>query len=82
MQSIELTSRRGEALERIAAALELPLEWVADSPYVLVGTADEIATTLREHAERFGVTRWTLFVDKPGAPPIEELASVVERVRA
>ena len=32
-------------------------------------------------SERFGVTRWTLFVDKPGAPPIEELAPVVERVR-
>ena len=43
VQSIELTSRRGEALERIAAALELPLEWIADSPYVLVGMADEIA---------------------------------------
>ena len=71
-----------EALERVAAALELPLEWVADSPYVLVGTADEIATTLREHHERFGISRWTLFVDKPGAPPVEELAALVERVAA
>src|SRR6185503_10611214 len=79
VQWIELTSRRQEALERAAAALELPLEWVADSPYVLVGTADEIATTLHEHRERFGLNRWTLFVDKPGAPPVEELAALVER---
>jgi probable F420-dependent oxidoreductase len=81
VQSVELTTHRDAALERVASALELPLEWVADSPYVLAGTADEIATTLREHHERFGITRWTLFVDKPGAPSIEELAAVAERVR-
>jgi alkanesulfonate monooxygenase SsuD/methylene tetrahydromethanopterin reductase-like flavin-dependent oxidoreductase (luciferase family) len=81
VQSIELTTHRSAALERVASALELPLESVSDSPYVLAGTADEIAATLREHRERFGITRWTLFVDKPGAPSIEELAAVAERVR-
>jgi probable F420-dependent oxidoreductase len=82
VQVVEITPDRARGLERAAEILELPLEWLADSPYVLVGTVDQIEAQMREHAERFGVARWTVFVDKPDTPPLAELAPLVERVAA
>ena len=82
VQVVEITPDRSRGLERAAEALELPLEWLADSPYVLVGTVEQIVAQMTEHAERFGVSRWTVFVDKPDAPPLAALAPLVERVAA
>jgi probable F420-dependent oxidoreductase len=76
----DVTDDRRAAAERAAAALELPLESVLDSPYVLLGTADEIADRLREHHERFGIARWVIFSDRPDLAPAESLVPVLERL--
>jgi probable F420-dependent oxidoreductase len=76
----DVTGDREAAAERAAAALELPLEIVLDSPYVLLGTADEIAARLHDHSERFGVTRSVIFADRPDLAPAESLEPVLERL--
>jgi probable F420-dependent oxidoreductase len=73
----ELTSDREAAAARAAPALEVPPDVVLESPYVLIGTAEEIAAQLREHCERFGLTRWTVFADRPDLQPAEALEPVL-----
>ncbi len=74
----EVTSDRRPAAERAARALEVSADVALDSPYALLGTPDEIATQVREHHDRFGITRWTVFADRPDLQPAEALAPVRE----
>ena len=78
----ELTDDRRAAAERAAPALEVSADVALDSPYVLLGTPDEIAAQLREHHARFGITRWTVFGDRPGLQPAETLVPVLEILAA
>jgi probable F420-dependent oxidoreductase len=54
--------RQGEA-ENLSGQFEgrLSPEQVLDSPYLLIGSHSEIADTLAERRERFGVSYWTIF---------------------
>jgi probable F420-dependent oxidoreductase len=74
----EVTANRHAAAERAAAGVDAPLEIVLDSPYVLVGTAEEIAEQLHRDNERFGITRWTIFADRPDLQAAEALLPVLE----
>jgi probable F420-dependent oxidoreductase len=74
----EVTDDRLSAAKRAAPALEVPVDVVLDSPYVLLGTAAEIAKQIREHHARFGLTRWTVFADRPDLQRAEELVPVLE----
>jgi hypothetical protein len=38
----------------------LTVEQVLAAPFVWVGTADEIASQLRDHLERFGISRYVV----------------------
>jgi probable F420-dependent oxidoreductase len=76
----EVTGDRRAAAERAAPQLEVSPEVALDSPYVLLGTPEEIAAQLREHHDRFGITRWTVFGDRPDLPPAEALVPVLERL--
>ena len=82
MQVVQVTPHRERGLERAAGILELPVEWLEDSPYVLVGTVEQIVEQMRRDAGRFGISRWTVFVDKPDTPPLAELAPLVEALAA
>ena len=74
----ELTTDRRAAAERAAPQLEVPVDVALDSPYVLLGTPEEIAAQLREHHDRLGITRWTVFGDRPDLPFAETLVPVLE----
>lgn len=76
----EVTGDRVAAAERAAARLGVAAEVVLDSPYVLIGTAEEIAAQLRSHHEAFGITRWTIFADHPELQPAETLGPVISAV--
>ena len=78
----EVTPNRRAAAERAAPLLELPVEAVLNSPYVLLGTTDEIATQIREQHEQLGITRWTVFGDRPDVASFETLAPVLELLAA
>ncbi len=73
----EVTSDRPGAAERAAKRLEIPAEIVLDSPYALIGTAEQIAAQLRSHHQTFEITRWTIFADHPDLQPAEALAPVI-----
>jgi probable F420-dependent oxidoreductase len=72
-----VTGDRQEAAERAAKTLGVPPSVVLDSPYVLIGSPTEIAEQLRDHHERFGIARWTIFADRPDLQRGEELAPVL-----
>jgi alkanesulfonate monooxygenase SsuD/methylene tetrahydromethanopterin reductase-like flavin-dependent oxidoreductase (luciferase family) len=60
--------------------METTPDIVLSSPYVLIGTPDEIAAQLREQHERYGITRWTIFADRPDLEPAESLVPVLRRL--
>lgn len=74
----ELTDDRRAAAERAAPQLEVPVDIVLDSPYVLLGTPGEIADQLRSDHRRLGITRWTIFGDRPDLQPAQTLVPVLE----
>ena len=73
----ELTNDRQAAAERAAVGLDVSPETVLDSPYVLIGTPEEIAAQLRDHHRRFGIVRWTVFGDRPDLSPAKSLVPVL-----
>jgi probable F420-dependent oxidoreductase len=73
----KVTTERRVAAEEAAEAMEVAPEIVLDSPYALIGTPDEIAAQLHSHHDRFGITRWTIFADRPDLQPAEELVPVI-----
>jgi probable F420-dependent oxidoreductase len=77
----ELTEDRFTAARRAAAAMHIEPDLVLDSPYVLIGTADEIDAQLHRDHRRFGLTRWTIFADRPDLQPAEALAPVIALLR-
>lgn len=72
-----MTNDRTAAAQRATKALGVATEVVLDSPYVLIGTPDEIAAQLRSHHDRFGITRWTIVADRPDLQPAEGLVPVI-----
>lgn len=78
----DVTGDRVGSAERAATSLGIPAEIVVDSPYVLIGTAEEIAAQLRSHHERFGITRWTVFADHPDLQPADALAPAISALES
>jgi hypothetical protein len=75
--------------DREAAATELAAtlggtspELVMDSPFVLIGTHEQMAEALIERQQRFGVSYWTVFdewIGRPSAMP--DVAKVIALLR-
>lgn len=74
----DFTTDREAAAARAASEVEVPEEVVLDSPYVLLGTPDEIAEQIDADARRFGISRWTVFGDRPGLAPTEAFIPVLD----
>ncbi|BBY29325.1 TIGR03621 family F420-dependent LLM class oxidoreductase [Mycolicibacterium sediminis] len=77
-------------VDRAAAATELattvsgltPAQ-ILDSPFVLLGTHDEMAETLVDRQRRFGISYWTVFDELPGRPSaLPDIAKVMTLLRA
>ena len=54
--TVEITNDRRGAAERIADEAGLTVDEVLDAPLALIGSVDEIAETLIERRERFGLS--------------------------
>jgi alkanesulfonate monooxygenase SsuD/methylene tetrahydromethanopterin reductase-like flavin-dependent oxidoreductase (luciferase family) len=70
--------RHPVVVAREAAALGVPAEVATDSPYVLVGSAREIADRLRELHELLGIVRWTVFGNRSDLQPADAFVPVLE----
>jgi probable F420-dependent oxidoreductase len=75
--------------DREAAATELAAtfggiapELVLDSPFVLIGTHEQMAEALLERRERFGVSYWSVFDEWAGRPSaLPDIAKVIGLLR-
>jgi probable F420-dependent oxidoreductase len=68
-----------EGLRRLIPAMSI--DEVLDSPFLLIGTYDEMAQALRERRDRFGVSYWVVFAERPGSDQtLDTLAPVIERL--
>lgn len=83
IQFVLVTRDRRAAAELLQArAPALTVEEVLDSPFLLIGTHDEMAEALRERRERFGISYWAVFEQRPGSDQtIDTLGPVIERLR-
>jgi len=53
-----------------------------DSPFVLIGTHEQMAETLAQRQQRFGVSYWTVFDDWIGRPSaMPDIAKVIALLR-
>ena len=83
VQRVVVTGRRRVAAEKIAAQIPgVDADLVLASPFVLLGTAAEIAEQLRRRSERFGIETWTVFGDLPALQqPLDTMAPVLELLK-
>jgi probable F420-dependent oxidoreductase len=58
---VQTDDRQASAAELAAAFGGVSPEFVLDSPFVLLGTHEQMAETLDERQRRFGVSYWTVF---------------------
>lgn len=74
VQAVIVTDDRRGAAERLAAGAipYMSPEQILANPFLLVGTHEEIATSLQRHRERLGITYWVVFEDA-----MEALAPVI-----
>lgn len=64
VQVVDLTDDAEAAAARFAATVpNLTVEQVISAPFAWIGTADQIASQLRDHGRRWGITRYVIRSD-------------------
>jgi probable F420-dependent oxidoreductase len=84
IQAVVVTDDRQAAAEELATAFGAAIspEQLLDSPFVLLGTHEQMAEMLTERRRRFGVSYWTVFDELPGrASAMADIAKVIALVR-
>jgi plasmid stabilization system protein ParE len=71
---LEITTDRRASAERVAARLEVDPDELLDTPYMLIGTVDEIVEQLHRSRERWG---FSYFVTRDA----EQTALIIAAVR-
>jgi probable F420-dependent oxidoreductase len=85
IQAVVVTDDRAAAAEQLATAFGAAISpaQLLDSPFVLLGTHEQMAETLTERQRRFGVSYWTVFDELPGRPStLPDIAKVIDLLRA
>jgi len=76
VQRVVVTNDRRKAAEDLASRwMQLSPEEVLESPYVLIGTVDEIIEDIQAHRERWGISYYAIF-----EPYADAFAPVVARL--
>ena len=70
-----MTDQRSVAVDQLASRFKTSGDVVLETPYLLVGTVEEICETLRERRERYGISYLTVF-----ERDMEAFAPVVTRL--
>ena len=76
VQRVVVTDDRQATAEELPMRRVLTTDEILDSPFLLIGTHDEMADALIRRRERYGISYWVVF-----EPAIEALAPVVRRLR-
>lgn len=81
VQFVEVTDRPDVALDRLSGRTDLPVEVLRSSPFVLVGTVDEIVAKILDLHDRMGITAFTVFGERArGEQELTTMAPVIERL--
>ncbi|MGE2712460.1 TIGR03621 family F420-dependent LLM class oxidoreductase [Mycolicibacterium litorale] len=83
IQAVVVTDDRAAAAADLAEAIGgvAPAD-LLDSPFVLIGTHEQMADMLADRRERFGVSYWTVFDEWAGRPSaMPDLAEVMSLLR-
>ena len=75
IQAVAVTDQRSVAVDQLASRFKTSGDVVLETPYLLVGTVEEICETLRERRERYGISYLTVF-----ERDMEAFAPVVARL--
>ncbi len=79
---VETDDREASAAELAAAFGGVSPDFVLDSPFVLLGTHEQMAEDLTERQRRFGVSYWSVFDQWPGRPSaMPDIAKVIALLR-
>ncbi len=84
IQAVVVTDDRNGAAEQLATSLggTISPEQLLHSPFVLLGTHEQMAEMLAERRQRFGVSYWTVFDELPGRPTaMHDIAKVIALLR-
>ena len=74
--------RAASAAELAAAFGGVSPDFVLDSPFVLLGTHDQMAEALSARQQRFGISYWTVFDEMSGrASAMPDIAKVIALLR-
>lgn len=76
VQQVVVTQDRRSAAEEMPLRRRLSAEEILDSPFLLIGTHDQMAEALVGRRDRYGISYWVVF-----EPAMEALAPVVTRLR-
>ena len=76
IQAVVVSDQRTHTADQLAARFKVARDLVLESPYVLLGTIDEICDTIRQRRERYGISYLTVFERdmEAFAPVVEGLA--------
>lgn len=75
VQAVIITDRRREAAAPLAKEYSMEVDQVFETPLVLIGSVDQIAESLEQRRERFGLSYITVF-----EKDLENLARVIDRL--
>ncbi|HEX3546680.1 MAG TPA: LLM class F420-dependent oxidoreductase [Mycobacterium sp.] len=82
IQFVVHTDDREASAAELAEAVHVAPELVLDSPFVLLGTHEQMAETLAQRQGRFGVSYWTVFDEWTGrASAMPDIAKVIALMR-
>jgi len=82
IQFVVRTDDRRAAAAQLAEKLGASPDLLLESPFVLIGTHEQMAEALLERRQRFGVSYWTVidaWTDRPSAMP--DIAEVIKLLR-
>ncbi len=81
LQRVQVTTDRRAAAQAMAGRVGVEVHDILDSPFILLGTHDQMAEQLIERRERFGISYWVTFGERPGSEQtLDTLAPVIERL--
>ena len=61
IQAVAVTDQRTAAVDQLASRFKASRDVVLETPYLLVGSVEEICETLRERREQYGISYLTVF---------------------
>jgi probable F420-dependent oxidoreductase len=84
IQAVVVTDDPQSAAEELATAFGTTIspDRLRDSPFILLGTHEQMAETLTARQQQFGVSYWTVFDELPGRPSaMPDMAKVIALLR-